>query len=213
MTISWYGQSCFKIDSRDVTIAVDPYEKTIGLTPPRFRADLVLITHAHPDHSNREAIPGSPFIVEGPGEYEIKGVSIVGVQTFHDASSGKERGTNTAYVIEAEGIRLCHLGDFGEEKPREETLEALGDIDILLVPVGGVYTVDAKLAARVVGAIEPRIVVPMHYKIPRLAISLETADAFLKELGAGGEESVEKLVIKKKDLPDEEMKVVVLKPS
>lgn len=212
MIISWYGQSCFKIETRGATIAIDPFEKTIGLTPSRFRADIVLISHSHPDHSNRDTLQGEPFVIDAPGEYEVKGVEVRGIRTFHDASGGSDRGVNTSYLIEAEDMKICHLGDFGEKELREETLEDIGDVDILMVPVGGTYTVDGKAAAHIVSQIEPRVALPMHYKIPGLSFSLSGPEAFLREMGIKEPEPAEKFVFKKKDLPEEETKVLVMKP-
>lgn len=212
MTISWYGQSCFKIETRGATIATDPFEKTIGLTPPRFRADIVLVSHSHPDHGNRDALQGEPFVIDSPGEYEVKGVGVRGVRTFHDATSGSERGVNTVYLIEAEDMKICHLGDFGEKEIREETLEEIGDVDLLMVPVGGASTVDGKTAARLVSQIEPRVVLPMHYKIPGLSLTLSGEEAFLREMGVKEPEPAEKFVFKRKDLPEEETRVIVLRP-
>lgn len=211
MIIAWYGQSCFKIESRGLTIAVDPYDKSIGLNPPHFKADILLSTHAHFDHANLTALQGEPVVISGPGEYEVKGVGIRGVQTFHDNSEGKERGLNTVYVIALEDMKLCHLGDFGEEKAREDTLEDIGDVDILMIPVGGTYTIDGKAAAQLTKQIEPRMVIPMHYALPGLKVSLSSVGSFLKEMGVKGPESPDKLVIKKKDLPQEETRVLVLK--
>jgi L-ascorbate metabolism protein UlaG (beta-lactamase superfamily) len=213
MQLLWYGQSCFKIESRGVTIAIDPFAKDIGLTPPRFKSDILLITHRHFDHANAAAIAGDPFLIDGPGEYEIKGVSIIGFSTFHDNAAGAERGLNTAFIIESEDLRICHLGDFGEDKLREETEEAIGDVDILLIPVGGKYTIDGKIAANIVHTIEPRIVIPMHYKIPGLTIALAPPEPFLREMGIKNIEADEKLVVKKNDLPQEETRVVLLKPA
>lgn len=214
MVITWYGQACFKIQSGDLVIAIDPFAKEIGLTPPRFRADIALITHTHYDHSNAEALAGPPFVISGPGEYEVKGVLVRGIQTFHDQVQGKERGLNTIYRIEVEGVTLLHLGDFGEERAREETLEALGDIDVLFIPVGGTYTIDAEDAARVTKQIEPAYVVPMHYKLPGVKADLAGVEPFLKEMGAAKAEPAEKLVLKKKDIPEERRTaVILLKPT
>ncbi len=209
MTITWYGQSCFKIDTREATLAIDPFSKEIGLVPPRFQAAGVLITHAHPDHANAGAIAGEPRLIAGPGEYELKGVAIRGIPTFHDAHQGKERGLNTAFRIEADGITLAHLGDFGEPNMSEETAEALGDIDILLIPVGGTYTIDGATAAQIAHRIEPAIVIPMHYRLPGLKVKLAPVEEFLKAYGTSKPEELEKLTVRKKDLADGAGRVVV----
>lgn len=214
MVIQWYGQSCFKIQSGELVIVIDPFSKEIGLTPPRFKTDIVMVTHSHLDHSNHESLSGDPVLVMGPGEYEIKGVNILGMQTFHDDQNGKERGVNTIYKIKIEDISLLHLGDFGEKEIRNETLENIGEVDILMAPVGGKYTIDGEEAAKLIKRIEPKFVIPMHYKITGLKIKdLDSADNFLKETGATKTETQEKMVIKKKDISeDQKMKIVVLKP-
>ena len=211
MVINWYGQSCFKIIANALTIVTDPFAKNIGLRPPAFAADIVCVSHQHEDHNNISAIGGEPFVVDGPGEYEIKGISILGVESFHDQKQGQERGLNTIYLIESEEIRLCHLGDFGQEKLSDEQLEALGGVDILFVPVGGKTTIDASTAAALVNQLEPKLVVPMHYKLPDLKVELDSADKFLKELGAPSKELVDKITLKKKLLP-ESTEVVMMKP-
>lgn len=215
MHISWYGQACFKIEAKEALIAIDPFSKTTiaARSTPRFKADILLITHAHHDHAEQGTIFGEPFVVDAPGEYEAKGVAIRGIRTFHDAAGGKERGVNTAYVINAEGMRICHLGDFGEAEIREDLIEEIGDIDILFLPVGGTSVIDGGGAVRIARAIEPRIIIPMHYKIPGLAVAATGVEQFLKEMGGKTEGPLEKLSIKKKELPEEETRVVVLKPA
>lgn len=210
MVINWYGQSCFKIVTNALTIVIDPFTKNIGLRPPSFAADIVCVSHQHEDHNNIGAIGGDPFVVDGPGEYEIKGISIAGIESFHDQKQGQERGLNTVCLIESEEIRLCHLGDFGQDKFSDEQLEALGEVDILFIPVGGGITIDASMAAALVNQLEPKMVIPMHYKLPDLKIDLDAVDKFLKEIGAPKKEPVDKITIKKKMLP-ESTEVVVMK--
>ncbi|MBI3335306.1 MAG: MBL fold metallo-hydrolase [Candidatus Portnoybacteria bacterium] len=211
MIITWYGQSCFKIQSGELVLAIDPFAKETGLTPPRFRTDVALVTHMHKDHANTDSLTGNPFIVKNAGEYEIKGIYIHGIETFHDNVSGKERGMNTMYAITMEEINLLHMGDFGEEQMRDLTLEELGDIDILMIPIGGTFTIDAEKAAHIIKQIEPKIVIPMHYKIPGLIYKLEGIETFLKETGTK-KDMEEKLTIKKKDIIEErKTEFVILK--
>lgn len=215
MTITWLGQSCFKIQSGDVTLVTDPYNAEVGFKLPRLTADIVTVSHDHFDHNNVKGVSGpdgAPFLITSPGEYEIKGVFVYGNSFWHDKSEGKERGPNTAYCIEMEGISLAHLGDLGH-KLNEEQIEKLDGIDILFVPIGGKWTLSASEAVEVINEIEPRIVIPMHYKIPGLKVDVETIDKFLKEMGASKAERVPKLKISKKDLPQEETKVIVLEKS
>ncbi len=193
-------------------MAMDPYSKEIGLTPPRFSADILTISHDHCDHNNRESISGNPFIIDIAGEYEVKGIFIKGIEADHDKKGGKERGKTIIFKFEAEGIKFCHMGDFGQDSLTEIQLEEIGDVDILFVPAGGYFTVGFKEAAKVVHQLEPKIVIPMHYKNPQTKIKeLSGADLFLKEMGAKNIEPQDKLVIKKKDLTEEKTRVVVLK--
>lgn len=213
MKITWHGQSCFKIITQDTTIITDPFSKDIGLKPPHCEANIVTVSHDHPDHNNVSALRGEPFVIKGAGEYELRDIVILGINSFHDQKEGKERGSNTIYIIEAEdNIRICHLGDLGQKELTDEQIDAIGDIDILMIPVGGVYTIDSEEAANIINAIEPKIVIPMHYKIPGLNIKLGGIDDFLKEMGAG-KEVVEQLIVKKKDLTKEETKVLVMSVS
>ena len=221
MQIIWHGQSCFQIitsqgKNSQTSIVIDPFSEEIGLRLPKLEADILLVTHHHYDHDNIKGV-GSPsggnyFLVDGPGEYEVKNVFIRGIQAFHDNSQGKERGENTIYTIESEDLKLCHLGDLGQKELTDEQLEVIGEVDILLIPIGGVYTISAKEAMNVMSQIEPNITIPMHYLIPKLKDKLDGLDKFLKGLGMKSITPENKLSIKKKDILPEEAKVIVLKP-
>ena len=217
MNIIWHGQSFFEIITKDregkeLKIVVDPFDESIGLKIPKTEAQILLITHQHSDHNNKKAISGSPFLVEEPGEYEINGVYIQGIPAFHDDSQGEERGVVTIYVIEAEGIKICHLGDLGQKELTPEQLDQIGDVDILMVPVGGVYTIGAKGASRIISQIEPKLVIPMHYQVPKLELKLNSLEQFLKEMGSPAVEIQKKLKIKDSDLPKEKTEIAVLEP-
>ncbi|MCK5416643.1 MBL fold metallo-hydrolase [Candidatus Parcubacteria bacterium] len=214
MIISWLGQSCFKIQSKvgidNITIAIDPFTKKYGLKVPNFDADICAISHTqHDDHNNVEAIKGSPFVINAPGEYDVKGVFVNGIASFHDDKNGEEFGENTIFRIEVEGITITHLGDLGHLLHSKE-LEILSGTDILLVPVGGKYTLDAKNAVKVINQIEPRMIIPMHYKIDGLKIDdISGVDKFVREIGLKPTEEL-KLKITKKDLPQDDMELVIL---
>ena len=214
MGITYYGLSCFKIQSGDTVLAVDPFSKESGLTPPRFEAQAVLSTHDHENHNNMETLASKDdrvFKITGSGEYEFRGIVIRGIDSFHDAKGGKQKGKNTIYIIEWEGMRLAHLGDYGEEALRSETQEALGTPDIMFLPVGGGDTIDGEAAAKLVNEIEPRVIIPMHYKISGLKVKLDGVEVFMKEMGEKAEPE-EKFTIKKSGLPNaEDSKIVILK--
>lgn len=209
MTITWYGHSCFRLESKEALVLTDPFSPEIGLRPPKIRDDIVLVSHQHFDHNNTEGMPQDSFLIKGPGEYEIKGVFIKGVQSFHDKSKGQERGLNTIYVIKMEEIILAHLGDFGEEKLSEEQVEKIGEADIVMIPVGGNYTINYKEAVEVISQIEPKIVIPMHYKIQGLKVDIDGPEKFLKEMSLTPEKADKSWKIQKKNLPAEEMKLVI----
>lgn len=212
MDIYWYGQACFKIKGKLATVIVDPFDPEFtGLKLPHdLICDAVLKSHDHKDHSNLEAV-SSQLQIKGPGEYEIKGTNITGVSVFHDNVGGAERGKNVIYNIEEDGLNVVHLGDLGHKLSTEQVQE-VGSVDILMVPVGGVYTISAKEAAEVVSELEPKIIIPMHYKIPGLKFELEGVEAFLKEMGIESVELQPKLSVTKDKL-SEEPKVVVLRNS
>lgn len=217
MVIIWHGQSCFEIFSsqgknNQVKIVIDPFDENTGLKLPKLEADILLVSHQHQDHNNVKAVSGSPFLIQGSGEYETKGVYIQGIDSFHDASQGKERGQNTIYTFEIEDLRVCHLGDLGQKELTPEQIEKIGGVDILMIPVGGAYTISAKEAVKIMSQIEPNIIIPMHYSLPKLKIKIEGIDMFLKSMGVKKIEALPKLSIKKKDILPEEAKIMVLKP-
>lgn len=212
MHITWHGQSCFKIQGKEVTIITDPYHKEIGLKVPRFKGDIVTVSHRHISHDNTEAVKNDPKIVEGPGEYNIKGVNILGVETYHDAKDGADLGPNTVYVIEMEKIKICHLGDLGHKLTDVQT-DRVDGVDILLVPVGETNLLSMKEIVETINAIEPKIVIPMHYKIPGLKTELSTIDKFCEEMSLKGSKAEPKLNIKYKNLPKTETETVILQKS
>jgi len=214
MNITWYGQSCFKIQNKDVTLITDPFDKSVGLKPPYGSADVVTISHNHFDHNNYGVVKGDPFIIDSAGEFEVKKIIVKGIDSYHDDKEGKERGRNIIYTIEVDDIRICHLGDLGQSTLINGQLEKIGQVDILFIPVGGVSTIDWKSASAIISQIEPRVIIPMHYKIPGVKgslLKLDSADNFCKDRGVSSKDTVDKFSIKKKDLPQEESKVIVMK--
>lgn len=212
MEISFLGHSSFKIRGKTATLVTDPYSpQMVGLKFPKVEADIVTITHQHEDHNQKDQVLGSPFVVSGPGEYEVKNVSIFGISSFHDSSEGSERGQNTLFLIEMDGIRIAHLGDLGY-KLSDRQLEELNGVDILLVPVGGIYTLDPRQASEVISQLEPKFVIPMHYNFPGLNSAvfgkMSTVEDFLKEMGEKGQ-YLPKLQISREKLP-EETQIIVL---
>lgn len=217
MTIQWYGHACFKISTKpegrgsgeEVVIFTDPYNKEIGLRPPQGKADIVTVSHDHFDHNNAEALKGEPAVVDIPGEYSIKGVSIKGINSFHDKKEGAEKGPNTIFVFESEGIRLCHLGDLATSLNNKQ-LEEINGIDILAVPVGGRFSLNGKEAKAVIDQVEPKIILPMHYKIKGSKFQGGDEKIFCKEIGTCPREKTAKLILKKKELEGAERKVVLM---
>lgn len=182
MDITWLGHSCFRIKGKEATVVTDPCHPDLGYPLSKLHADIVTVSHAHPGHSYVDAVEGEFKAVRGPGEYELKGVFITGIATFHDKSQGSERGKNTAYLLEIDGVTLCHLGDIGHALSSGME-EELGDVGVLLLPIGGVNTIDSSVAAEIVRSLAPKIVIPMHYKTTALTRELETLDKFLKKMG------------------------------
>jgi L-ascorbate metabolism protein UlaG (beta-lactamase superfamily) len=185
MMIKWLGHSAFLITASDGTkIITDPYtagsyDGAVGYQPIKEDAQIVTVSHEHPDHNDTKQIPGKPTIVKEAGEHSIKGITISGFSCFHDESQGRERGANTVFTFEIDGVKICHLGDLGE-KLSAGSCKNLGPVDVLLIPVGGHFTIDAKTAGEVVTILNPRVVIPMHYKTGVLGFPVAPVDDFLK---------------------------------
>jgi L-ascorbate metabolism protein UlaG (beta-lactamase superfamily) len=212
MDITFLGHSSFRLKGKTATVVTDPFDpEVVGLKFPKVAADIVTVSHQHEDHNQADLVKDVKRLVSGPGEYEIMGVSIIGIPTFHDEKKGAKRGKNTIYVYEMDGLRLVHLGDLGH-KLHEKILEKIGDIDILMVPVGGEYTIGPTEAVEVARAIEPKIVIPMHYQMPGLNpatfAKLSSTKPFLAEIGLLVEK-IDKLSVKKENI-GEESKVILL---
>lgn len=202
MDITWYGHSCFRLSERGVVVVTDPPSDDMAYARPRIRADVVTISHEHVGHNNRIGFRGGPKFFDGPGEYEVKGVFITGIATYHDGRRGANRGLNTVFVFDFDGVSVCHLGDLGHV-PTQAQMEALTDVDVLLIPVGGLHTLDASKATEVISLIEPRLVIPMHYKTPVEKARLHKVDKFLKEMGLTPMQPQPELRVTKSSLPQE----------
>jgi len=216
MKIKYLGHSSFKIQGKtstgeNVTVITDPFNsKYVGIPYKKQEADIVTVSHEHEDHNFIENIKGKHgdeyFLINTPGEYELSGLRIFGIRTYHDEKEGAERGQNTMVVFDFEEARVAHLGDLGH-KLVGEALESLDNVDILLVPVGGFYTIDAKTAINVTEAVEPKIVIPMHYKTNQHTSDFDKIsdlEEFKKEANGIISETLDELVIKSKsDLPND----------
>ncbi|HOO52795.1 MAG TPA: MBL fold metallo-hydrolase [Methanothrix sp.] len=201
LKISWLGHSCFKIeDDSGKVVVTDPFDESVGYPPPRIRADVVALSHDHHDHNNVKALKGDPAVVRGPGKKAAAGIEFEGIASYHDDRGGKLRGKNTIFCFEMDGVRVCHLGDLGHLLSEKE-VAALGRVDVLMIPVGGAFTLDGEGAKKVVGQINPRIVMPMHFKtlaVPK-SFGIYPADDFFS--GQQVERPGHTLTVSKKSLP------------
>jgi len=219
MDIYWYGQACFKLKGKNASVIIDPYDPDFtGLKLPKdLQADVVLTTHGHKDHNFvsgvNTPVGTQPMVFDKPGEYEVAGAVITGVSSFHDNSEGSERGVNTIFHLFFDSLDIVHLGDLGQTELTEKQVAQIGQTDILLIPVGGVYTIGAKIASDIVSQLEPKIIIPMHYSLEGLKFELEGVNSFLKEMGAEGVVPVPKLSITKERLPEEPQVILLAKSS
>lgn len=218
MDIRWFGQSFFEVTAdtsvkKGVKLFIDPYGAHIGLNPPEnLEADVVLVTHDHAGHNNLRAFKNPGVVIDTPGEYSVQDVDVKGILTYHDDKLGEERGINIVYTLDIEGIRVVHLGDLGH-LPSEEQIHKIDGVDILMIPIGGIYSIAAKEAVKVIKQLEPKVVIPMHYKIPGLKPEMGDLETFCKEMGICATEPIGKLSLKAGNLEEKEMGVVILEPQ
>jgi L-ascorbate metabolism protein UlaG (beta-lactamase superfamily) len=204
MEITYLGHSCFKVVGKKIAVLIDPFDASkVGLKLGKQDADVVLVTHEHADHNDLSVLKNDYLLFDSAGEYEAKESEFVGVQTEH----GAEQGNNTIFAFEVDGVKICHLGDLGKEL-KSDQLEKIDGVDVLMIPVGGNYTIDAKEAVKVIGQIEPKVVLPMHYKAGNMTDLADLKD-FLSEMSVDPV-AQDKLKLTSKDLP-EKLEVVTLK--
>lgn len=213
MDITYLGHSSFKIKGKTAVVVTDPFdESVVGLKYPTIEADIVTTSHNHDDHGKISLVKNYKKAFTGPGEYEVMGISFIGIPSFHDDKKGEKKGKNTIFVLEVDGVRICHLGDLGH-KLTEGQLKKIGDIDVLLIPVGGEYTIDSKKAVVVMQQIEASYIVPMHYQTDGLKKEtfgkLEPVENFLKESGMTTE-NLAKLSVKKEMIVDDQPATIVV---
>lgn len=213
MYITYHGHTCFKIQSaRKVTVITDIFDKSIGLRPLAPKAEILTFSCDHYDSKNilKGQKENLPFVINSPGEYEISEIMIDGIPAKHSDDLVGKFSDTIIYKFLIDDVFVCHLGDMGQKELDEKQIDAIGDVDILLVPVGGTYLADYKSAARIVNQIEPRIVIPMGYNINGLKLKLDDVDLFLKEIGISPKEKTDKLKMFKKDLPQGDTEIVIL---
>lgn len=210
MEIVWYGHSCFRFIERGMAAVVtDPFDnEAIGYEPLKLRADIVTVSHEAPGHNFISAVKGVSHRLTGPGEFEIGGVFITGVQTDLNGKKSAEKPRNVLYLFDFDGLTVAHLGDLNQV-PTQSEVEALGTVNVALVPVGGGNGLNAAKAAEVISLLEPNIVIPMHYQHPACSLALDPLSKFLKEMGLTALEAVPSLKLSRSGLPDE-TKVIVL---
>jgi L-ascorbate metabolism protein UlaG (beta-lactamase superfamily) len=207
MEITWLGHSCFRLRAKEATVVTDPCDRSTGYSIGKPHADIVTVSNDDPGHSNVGGVGGTPRVIDGAGEFEISRTSIVGVGTGRDAAKA-DSGGNIVFVIELEDMRICHLGGI-TSVPTSDQLEEMSSVDILLVPVGGGAALDAPVAAEAVTLIEPKLVIPMHYKTDAEKGKLDPLERFLKEMGVDGRDKHAKLSVTRSSLPGETQVLVV----
>ncbi|MCR4430419.1 MAG: MBL fold metallo-hydrolase [Tepidanaerobacteraceae bacterium] len=209
MKIRWLGHASFLLESQSGTrIVTDPFDGSVGYRIPKIEADIVTVSHDHYDHNYVEGVQGDPEVVKTAGEFNISGVGIKSIPAFHDEVKGAKRGPNLIFVFEIDGLRICHVGDLGHLLSKAQE-EQIGRPDVLLIPVGGTFTLDAEGAAEMVNQLSPRMVIPMHFKTPAVSMPIDSVDNFLEKVG-GGERMESTTIEVTPETLGEKMRVVVL---
>lgn len=216
MEIKYLGQSSFRMKGKNMSVVVDPFNpEMVGLSYPKVSAEIVTVSHDHADHNDISRVLAGerePFVINRPGEYEVGGVGVIGMRTWHDGNKGEERGENIVYTFQIDGVIICHLGDLGHPL-EEKQVENIGAIDVLLVPVGGEFTIGPTQAKEVIDSLSPSIVVPMHYKLPGMTSQfdkLATVEEFFEKSGLVKAREEDRLSVNKLSLP-EDTEIVVLR--
>ena len=214
MKIKWYGHAAFLITSaKGVKIITDPYESgafggQLNYGKIKDQADIAITSHDHADHNDTKSLPGSPQVVRGAGSKTAKGITFKGISTYHDPSKGSERGTNTIFTFPVDGIQVCHLGDLGHVLNEKELAE-IGPVDILLIPVGGYFTIDANEVIHIAGQIRPKILIPMHFKTEKCGFPIAPVEDFLKGKTKSKRSNTSEMAFDKAALP-QQMEIIVL---
>ena len=214
MKVKWLGHSCFLITSEKGTkLITDPYAVGGGInySPIKESADIIIVSHDHSDHNNVSAVQGQPQIIKGSGINDVSGIEFKGIATYHDKSKGKERGGNTVFCFTVDGIRLCHLGDLGHLLSQEQ-IASVGDVDILFIPVGGFFTIDAAEASQVCTQLMPKVIIPMHFKTTKCAYPIGAVEDFLKGTERVRKWDTSEIEFQAGKLPAES-KIIVLPPA
>lgn len=211
MRIKWLGHSCFKISSKNgVRIVTDPFDDNLGYRIPSVETDIVTVSHGHYDHNFVDCLDGNFEVIDKVGDFNVKDIPIRGIHTFHDDEEGSKRGENIVYTFVVDDIKVCHLGDLGHRLTPSQ-LEMIGDVDVLLIPVGGVYTIDAAQAAEVVKQLKPSVVIPMHYRTKALRLNIEPVDGFEELMGKAERPTQQVIEIRKDELDKNNPKVYILR--
>ena len=214
MDIIWHGYSCFTLKTKQCTAVFDPYNDDVGLKLPKIKADLVMVSHDHEGHNAVEKVGGEAKLIDWPGEYEVKGLAINAYQVpYTEEGTTKKPGKGLMFVVHADDLKVCFLGDMGSQ-PESALLEQIGDIDILIVPVGGNHVMDAKSAHLTIEEIEPRAVIPMHYATSGVTMKIDGIEPFLKVMGAANLVAKDKVSVESRSsLKEDAMEIMLLNPQ